>query len=125
MHLKIRNLSLDILQYHNDFEILRLMDSIATLTGLSFEMVCRIGVAKMWTKILDDKVAREINLLSASHIATDTSRVLVLRQYLQRKQYYYKDTYQQQLEQEQEEILHRGIFEEENNGNPEEGNDNG
>jgi hypothetical protein len=34
----------DMLQ-HNDFEILRLMDAIATLTGLSFETVCRIGVA--------------------------------------------------------------------------------
>jgi hypothetical protein len=55
----------DMLQ-HNDFEILRLMDAIATLTRLSFETVCRTGVAKMWTKILDDRITREINLLSSS-----------------------------------------------------------
>jgi hypothetical protein len=101
-------------------EILRLMDAIATLTGLSFETVCRIGVAKMWTKILDDRITREINLLSSSsQSATCTVREQVLRQYLQRQQYYYKDLYQQQLEQEQEEILHNGIFGDESDDNPE------
>ena len=47
-----------------------------------------------------------------------TARETVLRQYWQRQQYYYKDLYQQQIEQEQEEILHNGIFGDESNDNP-------
>jgi len=108
-------LLIDLLQY-NDYEVLRLMDSIASLTRLSFDVVCRTGIARLWSTILDDIVTKETERMSAG-TAINHSRLKLLKQYLQRQQYYYQDPHLPQLEQRQEEILHERMFEDENNGN--------
>ena len=46
---------------HNNFEILKVMNSLANLTDLSFRDVCNSkGVTKIWTVILD-RIVRERN----------------------------------------------------------------
>jgi DNA polymerase I len=50
---------------HNSYEILKVMNSLANLTGISFRDVCHSkGVTKIWTPILDTIVEKEISRLS-------------------------------------------------------------
>jgi hypothetical protein len=51
---------------HNDYKILKVMNSLATLTGLFFRDVCNSKVVtKIWTPILDKITGKEIDQLLA------------------------------------------------------------
>jgi DNA polymerase elongation subunit (family B) len=86
----------DILQ-HNNYEIIKLMSSIANLTGVSFETVCNSGVSKLWSRILDDIIPKEIERL-ASISQINTPRYLLL------KEYYNRQNYQKSVLQEENEV---------------------
>src|SRR5215204_2674400 len=86
----------DIL-YHNNYEIIKLMSSIANLTGVSFETVCNGGVSKLWTRILDDIILKELERL-ASIAQINSPRYLLL------KEYYDRQTYQKYVFQEENEV---------------------
>lgn len=86
----------DILQ-HNNYEIIKLMSAIANLTGVSFETVCNGGVSKLWSRILDDIIPKEIERL-ASISQINTPRYLLL------KEYYNRQTYQKSVFQEENEV---------------------
>lgn len=86
----------DILQ-HNNYEIIKLMSSIANLTGVSFETVCNGGVSKLWTRILDDIIPKELERL-ASIAQINSTRYLRLREY------YDRQTYQKSIFQEENEV---------------------
>jgi hypothetical protein len=50
---------------HNNYEILKVLNSLANLTGLSFRDVCNSkGVTKIWTPVLDTIVEKELSSLS-------------------------------------------------------------
>jgi DNA polymerase, archaea type len=86
----------DILQYNN-YEIIKLMSSIANLTGISFETVCNGGVSKLWTRILDDIIPKELERL-ASIAQINSPRYLLL------KEYHDRQTYQKSVFQEENEV---------------------
>jgi DNA polymerase elongation subunit (family B) len=86
----------DILQ-HNNYEIIKLMSSIANLTGISFETVCNGGVSKLWTRILDDIIPKELERL-ASITQINSPRYLLL------KEYYDRQAYQKSVFQEENEV---------------------
>jgi DNA polymerase elongation subunit (family B) len=86
----------DILQ-HNKYEIIKLMSSIANLTGISFETVCNGGVSKLWTRILDQIIPKELERL-ASITQINSPRYLLL------KEYYDRQAYQKSVFQEENEV---------------------
>jgi DNA polymerase, archaea type len=70
---------------HNNYEILKVLNSLANLTGLSFRDVCNSrGVTKIWTPILDTIVEKEISALSNVD-DDDIVRSTTLIEYLDKK----------------------------------------
>jgi hypothetical protein len=47
----------------NNGQILKMMDVIASHTGLSFEEVCHKGMSSMWRKILNDAISKKISFI--------------------------------------------------------------
>jgi DNA polymerase elongation subunit (family B) len=47
----------------NNGQILKIMDIIASHTGLKFEEVCHKGMSSMWRKILNDAISKKISLI--------------------------------------------------------------
>ncbi|MFZ0514367.1 MAG: DNA polymerase domain-containing protein [Candidatus Nitrosopolaris sp.] len=76
----------EILQ-HNNFEILRLMSEISSLTGVNIEHVCNGGVSTLWTRILDDVVLKEINKTRELNAEKKQDRNLLLQRYYNRDYY--------------------------------------
>jgi DNA polymerase elongation subunit (family B) len=95
----------EILQ-HNNFEILRLMSEISSLTGVNIEHVCNGGVSTLWTRILDDVVSKEISKTREVYDEKKQDRNLLLQQY------YNRDYYQNPPLQVEEEISRLSEYEE-------------
>ena len=88
---------------HNNYEILKVLNSLANLTGLPFRDVCNSrGVTKIWTPILDTIVEKEISSLSDVE-GDDVVRSNTLIGYLDKK-IVYKEKRKVQLEREFEDI---------------------
>jgi DNA polymerase I len=102
----------DILQ-HNNYEIIKLMSAIANLTGVSFETVCNGGVSKLWTRILDNIILKELERL-ASIAQIHSPRYLLLKEYYDRKAYQ-KSVFQEENEVYQ--LLDSNVNEEEEEEN--------
>ena len=47
----------------NNGQILKIMDIIASHTGLKFEEVCHKGMSSIWRKILNDAISKKISLI--------------------------------------------------------------
>ena len=72
---------------HNDYEILKVMNSLSDLTGIPFKNICNSkGVTKIWTPVLDDLVEKELSKIDGEH-GTDAEvlRYNVLSEYYCRK----------------------------------------
>jgi len=70
---------------HNNYEILKVLNSLATLTGLSFRDICNSkGATKIWTPILDTIAEKEISRLSNVR-KDDVTRSDTLHEYLNKK----------------------------------------
>jgi DNA polymerase, archaea type len=65
------------------------MLAISNLTGISFESVCNGGVSKLWTRVLDDVISKELeNLkLKENNNNNSSSRYLLLQNYYNREAY--------------------------------------
>ena len=57
-----------IKSYHNDFEILDLMNAIATITGVKFERVCHTQISTWWKHVIEDKIINGDCRLPAAQI---------------------------------------------------------
>jgi hypothetical protein len=44
----------------NNFEILKLMDAISTLSKVPFDVCCRSGLSKLWAYVLDEHVSNDL-----------------------------------------------------------------
>ncbi|MGH9974321.1 MAG: DNA polymerase domain-containing protein, partial [Nitrososphaeraceae archaeon] len=89
---------------HNKWEILKVLNSLANLTGLSFRDVCNSkGVTKIWTPILDGVVDREVRRLG-NEKEDDITRCDTLLNYLEKK-----ISYEDRIKMKQEEEIEESI----------------
>ena len=52
----------------NNGNVLRIMDIIASHTGLTFEEVCHKGMSAIWRKILNDTISKKISLIGYDNL---------------------------------------------------------
>jgi hypothetical protein len=49
------------------------------LTGVSFEAVCNGGVSKLWTRVLDDVISKELENLKLKRNNNNSPRNILLQ----------------------------------------------
>ena len=68
---------------HNDWELLKVIDAMATLVGVPFNKLCNFkGATQIWTPILDSSVDKELNFIASQNDELAEPRYNTLYNYM-------------------------------------------